>query len=171
MNFFHHGVSLKKTKQDMFAKCCGWKVQLKLTGNGSRPSRITKPSTRCVRTCVVSILSGLPGTLAGDEGGWLGPRTAAGMMGGGRGGDGGGGLLLLLLLVVVSWDGSSTTGDLITEWLDMMEDEPITAESKGGRKDNRAENKITASPQAEPIWLKRTISSNVDSTAVTTCFF
>lgn len=64
-------------------------------------------------------------------------------MGGGRGGDGGGGLLLLLLLVVVSWDGSSTTGDLITERLDMMEDEPITAESKGGRKDNRAEVKVT----------------------------
>lgn len=63
-------------------------------------------------------------------------------MGGGRGGDGGGGLLLLLLLVVVSWDGSSTTGDLITERLDMMEDEPITAESKH-KKDNRAEVKVT----------------------------
>lgn len=43
--------------------------EIKITGNGSRPSRITKPSTRCVRTCVASILSGLPGTLAGDEGG------------------------------------------------------------------------------------------------------
>lgn len=95
------------------------------TGNGSRPSLITKPSTRCVRTCVVSILSGLPGTLAGAEGGWLGPLTAAGRTGGGRGGGGGGGLLLLLLavvvvveeveVVVVSCEGTSTCGDLITE--------------------------------------------------------
>lgn len=38
-------------------------------------------------------------------------------MGGGRGGDGGGGLLLVML-VVLSWDGSSTTGDLMTEGLD-----------------------------------------------------
>lgn len=90
---------------------------IKITGNGSRPSLMTNPSTRCVRTWVVRILSGLPGTLVGEEWGWLGPLTAAGRMGGGRGGDGGGGLLLLVLLVVAvtSWDGSSTTGDLITE--------------------------------------------------------
>ena len=107
----------------------GFKIQfkLKITGNGSRPSLITKPSTRCVRTVVVSILSGLAGRLAGDEGGWLGPLTAAGRTGGGRGGDGGGGLLLLLLLLV-SWDGSSTAGDLITERLEMTEDEAVTAE-------------------------------------------
>lgn len=92
---------------------------------------MTKPSTRCVRTWDVRILSGLPGRLAGEEGGWLGPRTAAGRMGGGRGGDGGGRLLLLLL---VSWDGSSTTGDLITERLDMMEDEPITAKQQQAKK-------------------------------------
>lgn len=48
-------------------------------------------------------------------------------MGGGSGGDGGGGLLLLLLLVM-SWDGSLTTGGLISERLDTTEDEPITAE-------------------------------------------
>lgn len=45
-------------------------------------------------------------------------------MGGGRGGDGGGGLLPL----VVSWDGSSTTGDLISKRLDTSQHEPITAE-------------------------------------------
>lgn len=66
---------------------------------------------------MVSILSGLPGRLAGAEGGWLGPLAAAGRMGGGRGGGGGGGLLplLLLMVAVVSWEGSSTCGDLITE--------------------------------------------------------
>lgn len=64
------------------------------------------------------ILSGLPGTLAGAEGGWLGPRTAAGRTGKGRAGGGGGGLLLLeaeVEEVVVSCEGSSTCGDLITE--------------------------------------------------------
>lgn len=86
---------------------------------------MTKPSMRCVRTWVVRILSGLPGRLDGADGEWLGPLTAAGNMGGGRGG----GLLLLLLVVVVavSWEGSSTCDDLITEWLDMMEDELVTA--------------------------------------------
>lgn len=36
--------------------------------------------------------------------------------------------LLPLLSVVVSWEDSSTCGDLITEWLGVMEDEPVTAE-------------------------------------------
>lgn len=97
---------------------------------------MTKPSMRCVRTWVVRILSGLPGTLAGDEWGWLGPLTAAGRMGGGRGGDGGGRslllplLVLLVVVVVVIWVGSSATGDLITERLDMMEDEAVAAEQR-----------------------------------------
>lgn len=90
---------------------------------------MTNPSTRCVSTWVVCMLSGLPGRLAGEKGGWLGPLTAAGKMGGGRGGEGGGRLLLL-----VSWDGSSTTGDLMTEQLDMMEDEPVVAEQSEAEK-------------------------------------
>lgn len=68
------------------------------------------PSTRCVRIWVVSILSGLPGRLAGAEGGWLGPLAAAGSMAGGKGGGGG-----LLPLLVVSWKGASTCGDLTAE--------------------------------------------------------
>lgn len=90
---------------------------------------MTKPSTRCVRTWVD--LLGLPGRLAGAEGGWLGTLAEAGRRGGGKGeGGGGGGLLvplLPLLSVVVSWEDSSTCGDLITEWLGVMEDEPVTA--------------------------------------------
>lgn len=90
---------------------------------------MTKPSTRCVRTWVD--LLGLPGRLVGAEGGWLGTLAAAGRTGGGRGeGGGGGGLLLLLLfvlLVVVSCEESSTCADLCTEWLEVMEDESITA--------------------------------------------
>lgn len=101
------------------------------TGNGSRPSLMTKPSMRCVRTWVVCILSGLRGALVGEEGGWLGPLTAAGRTGGGREGDGGGGVL------VVSREDSSTTGDLIIERLGVMEGEPITAEQQQGYKRQR----------------------------------
>lgn len=86
---------------------------------------MTKPSTRCVRTWVD--LLGLPGRLAGAEGGWLGTFAEAGRRGGGKGeGGGGGGLLvplLPLLSVVVSWEDSSTGG--LLQWL--MEDEPVTA--------------------------------------------
>lgn len=88
---------------------------------------MTKPSTRCVRTWVD--LLGLPGRLAGAEGGWLGTFAEAGRRGGGKGeGGGGGGLLvplLPLLSVVVSWEDSSTGG--LLQWLGVMEDEPVTA--------------------------------------------
>lgn len=80
---------------------------------------MTKPSMRCVRTWAVRSPSGLPGTLAGEEGGRLGTLTAAGRTGGGRGEDGGGGLQLV---VVVSREGCSTSGDLLTGRLDVRED-------------------------------------------------
>lgn len=101
----------------------------KLTGNGSRPSWITKPSTRWVRTWVVSGSKGL----LGEEGGWLGHLTAAGRIWGSWGGDGGG----WLLLPAVIWDGPSAAGGRISAWLDKLKDKSTTVEQGEAQKMSR----------------------------------